>query len=267
MNGIRKFYQSTILLALLALIGVTAQAQLIDDFTGGAADLTNYTETVVNANNVSGGTAPTFSVSSSPAGLQVTGGGTQVMQTLFLRSDYSLPVGGTLTVAILNLGTSTFNADFGISVAAQANPFPSSPADARSNEVSIYIKPGSSEIGLNAFDGRTQLSSIHNTTASQGNSFLSLTGLWISQPTAHSFNVGYTTTLSNFTYRTGIALTNGSPGDAMVGSALGFWADVRSASTSPATLTNLAIIPEPSALALIGIGLGFTAVLLRRKRA
>jgi hypothetical protein len=153
------------------------------------------------------------------------------------------------------------------------NPFgavwTSGTADVRSNLVSVEVKPGSSEIGANFFDGHTTVNSTHNTTSSEGNTFTSLTGLWISEPSAQTFSVGYIVAGTNFLYKT-FAMNNGSAGDTSIGAAVGFYADLRPTAgttlTSPALLDNLQIVPEPSTFALIGAGLGFGALLLRRKR-
>jgi hypothetical protein len=251
---------------MACLIGATARAQLIDDFSS-AATTNNYNRTIILAQNADG-----------PMDLSITNGAIQVWRTyssgntpqqdVFLRGDYSLGVGQTLRVDTLNvLGTNwSYNSDFGITVAAQTNPlaavYQGANVDVRSNEISMYIKPGSAEVGLAAFDGHVQLYSVHNTIPT---GYTNITGLWITRTSAHVFDVGYTTT-TDITYRAGLTFTNGSLGDDLVGSALGLYADVRATGYSPAWLDNLRIIPEPSTVALIGMGLGCGAMLLRRKR-
>jgi hypothetical protein len=258
-------------LIVTCLISLTAKAQLIDDFS--VNDLANYTTTIVLAQNADG-----------PMNFAINGGALQVSRTftsgnnpqqdLFLRGDFSLGVGQTLQVDITSLATTNSPVtDFGIAIAGLANPTPAiytgANVDVRSNMVSVEVKPGSSEIGANFFDGRTQTFSGHNTTASEGNTFTSLTGLWISEPSAQTFSVGYIVAGTNFLYKT-FAMNNGSPGDTSIGAAVGFFADIRPSAgttlTSPALLDNLQIVPEPSTFALMGAGLGFGALLLRRKR-
>lgn len=259
-------------LMVACLVGATARAQLIDNFN--TDDLANYTTTIILAQNADG-----------PMNFAISGGALQVSRTfssgnnpqqdLFLRGDYSLGVGQTLYVDITSLATTNNPVtDFGIAIAAQTNPTPAiytgANVDVRSNMVSVEVKPGSSEIGANFFDGHTQVFSSHNTTSSQGNNFLSLTGLWISEPSAQTFSVGYVVGGTNYTYKT-FAMNNGSAGDASIGAAVGFFADIRPGAgttlTSPVLLDNLQIVPEPSTMVLMGLGLGFGALLLRRKRA
>ena len=252
------------MLIVTCLVSLTARAQLIDDF--GATipnDLADYTETVVNS-GVSTIVAPTFSINANTNALQVAGNTNQVEQTVFLRSDYSLSVGGTLTASVLSNATGvTGTHDFGIMVAAQANPLGATGiSDVRSNLVSVELKPDVNQVGANFFDGHTL---VYSSRAAPSGTYMAITSLWISEPSAGVFSVGYNEGATSYTFQT-FAMNNGSAGDSSIGNAIGFWGDVRGVNASPILLSDLTIVPEPSTFALIGAGLGFGAMLLRRKR-
>jgi hypothetical protein len=265
---VKTFFCAVAIVAVVA--GVTAsQAQMIDNFT--ANDLANYDQTVVLAQGTDTPTPDTvFSWDSVNDALQVSRTtGTTPEQNVFLRGDYSLSVGGTLTANVLFTGPSTTtNTDFGIIVAAMTNPTPAiysgANVDVRSNYALMYMKPGSTQVGDIAFDGHNQISSNHSLPG--GVTYSAVTGLWISEPSSNVFNMGFTTAGTNYTYASGVNFNSGAAGDNMMGDAVGFYADVRGPIASPVELTDLQIVPEPSTVALIGAGLGFGAMLLRRKR-
>lgn len=253
-------------ISTLILVGAVSLAAkgdvLVDSLTSGSTAA--YNQTVILAQN---GDGP-LTFTSTGSGLQVsrvfTSGGA-AQQDLLLLNSYSLSVGDTLQVSITGLGTSAANADFGIAIASQANPISAEPwvsgtASSRSNYLAMYVKPGSSQVGSIGFNGTTQLYSSGGVTPGAG-VYATITGLWITEVAANKFSDGYTTTSGNVTLGSNIQFTG-----ADIGQAVGFYADLRGTLTSAATLDNLTIVPEPSTIALCGVGaLGLVAGLRRKK--
>lgn len=241
---------SLLVAAFLAALAVQAQT-IVDTLTGGS--VAPYTTTIILAQN---GDGP-MTLASSGSGLQVSrvfSSGSTAQQDLFLRNDFSLSVGNTLSVSLGSFGTSAFNADFGIAIASQVNPVPASPwvsgtLSTRSNFLAMYVKPGNSQVGSIGFNGTTQLYSSGGVNPTGG--FASLTGLWITETAPNVFNTGYYTTSGSVTLGSGITFTGAS-----VDNSIGFYADVRATGTSPVDLLNLTIspVPEPSAMAICGLG-------------
>jgi hypothetical protein len=247
-------------LILAISTGLAAQAQLIDPLTG---TLSPYTApTIILAQN----SDAAINFATTGTGLQAsrtysgTGSGA-AQQDLLLRNDYSLTVGETLSVSVAISGTSAAGSDFGIAIASQVNPIPAvwttGTVSTRSNYLAVYVKPATSEIGDIGFSGTTQVSSAHNLVAS----FTSINGLWITETAFDVFSIGYTTPSGSTTYASGITFSAGD-----IGNSIGFYADLRATETSPATFSNLTITPEPSTLALCGMGLaGMFGVMSRKK--
>jgi hypothetical protein len=244
-------------LILASSIGLAAQAQVVDTLNN--TTLAPYTQTTVLQNGASSG----ITFSDSTGTLTSTGGGTVPDQVLFLRNDYSLYLGETLSVGVAISATGGANSDFGIAIASQVNPIPAvyagSNVNTRSNFLAVYVKPASGEIGAAGFSGTTQVISSHNTAAS----FLTINSLWITETAADVFSVGYTTPTSTNTYASGLVFNQGD-----IGNSIGFYSDMRGTITSPAVLSNLTITPapEPSTLAMAGMSLfGLFAVVRRKK--
>ena len=231
----------------LALGGIsTARAQLIDAF--GDTSLAEYTRSVVLEQ--SGTNAISFA---SPSGaLQVTKDpDSGAEQVLFLRGDYSLGVGQVLRIDTAAPQIATY-ADFGIVVSALVDPpdavWTSGTADARANYINVYVKGQFATIGYVGFDGTTNIGSSSGVTPVP--SYANVTGLFINRPSLNTFNLGYTTAGGETVLRS-FTIANTA-----IGTALGFYADLRATSTF-GTLDNLRLepIPEPSVAALFGFGI------------
>jgi len=263
---VRSFFKSFIpggVLVVACLIGVTAQAQLIDDFSSGI--LTQYNQTIVLAQSAD----PAFTFSAGSGVLSVTrASGTAPQQDVFLRGDYSLGVGQILRVDALSVSNfaSGNYADFGIVLSDVTNPPPAvysgSNVDTRQNLINVYLKNSTGAVGYRFANGTTQIASSSGIFPTNG--FDAVIGLWISRPSSNEYDVGYTTVgLGDFLLKATNMVNTA------IGNSIGFYADVRTVWTDPSTLDNLRIaaIPEPSTLVLMGLGLGLSAMVLRRKRA
>lgn len=246
---------------LACSLGVAVQAQLIDSLTSGST--APYVTTIILAQN---GDGP-LNFSSTGSGLEVSrvSSDTSAQQDLCLRNDYQLSVGSTLRVDVSNLGTSGgVNTDFGLAIASTKNPtaavWTSGTADARADYLAMYLKPGNSEVGAIGFSGTSQVYSTHTAPADP---FLSITGLWITETGANVYDVGYSTGSGDTTYASGITF-----GSTSVDQAVGFYGDLRATITSPADFTNLQLqaVPEPSTLAMCGLGVFGLLFAARRKK-
>jgi len=249
-------------LILASSIGLAAQAQLIDTLTGSSLN-DSYTLTPVLYSGSS--TPDTTAVSFAPTvnGLQVTGSSyNDIEQALFLQSDYSLSVGETLSVNVNYVAGGS--QDFGLAIASTATPPAASTNPLGNTRTSlsyafIGIRTASWHVISSGFDGATPIA----TTQSQPGSGTTAE-LFITETALNTFQMGYETTSVNGGAPT-ILTTDTFVNNAGVGSAIGFYTDVRANGTM-ANFTNLQITPEPSTLALCGMGLaGMFGVMSRKK--
>jgi hypothetical protein len=253
----------------LSTIGVAVygQSTIVDTLNG--TSLSPYTLTPVLYSGTSPDTTA-ISFSDSSGGLQATASTyNNIEQALFLRSDYSLTVGETLEVTIPSwVGSSQ---DFGLCVASTATPPAvsttySGGSTSTRNDLSygyIGLRAGGNHLVASGFDGSTGITTVQN----QPGGTQVPTTLFITETALNSFTFG--AIASNIS-------TNGGMIDLMnytfvnnsgVGNAIGFYVDMRSANTI-GSMDNLTItvIPEPSTLALCGVGLAGMFTCLRRKK-
>jgi hypothetical protein len=249
-------------LIMACSMGVVAQAQLIDDFSGG---LTAYTLSKVLDNN----TVSQISFSDPSGALQATYAATGTAaaeQVLFLRSDYSLGIGYVLR-ADVNY-TLAGSQDLGIALATTATPFALGDGfggDVRTNYILAAIRSSANHVigtGIDGANGHTGFA-IDPQQQSGGTNFF---GLYIARTSATTFDIGYN---YNSSYGYGdIFLRTLTVTDSTIGNAVGFYADMRTAGTI-GTLDNLRIelIPEPTTMTLCGLGgfLGLVAWMRRKK--
>lgn len=244
---------STVIAA--CFMGLMAQAQLIDDFS--TAGLGEYTQTRILDNAIS---EANIAFSDATGSLGAAYGGTlnAAEQVVFLRTDYSLTVGNTLWVDVL-FPTQASQMDFGIAVSATASP--SSGADTRGtfNWAGVYVRPSQNAVRCTSSINGTVTTSAGVLTADE----TTVSKLFIQRVTSTQFILGYVNASAvSFTNAT----LNFTATD--VGTAIGFYADLRATTDTLGMLDNLTIspIPEPSTLALCGMGfLGMIAVMRRKK--
>jgi len=239
------------------LMGMIAQAQLIDDFS--VAGLGQYAQTAVLDNGVA---EANVSFSDATGALVGSYGGTvnQPEQVLFLRSDFNLAVGSMLLVDAVFL-TQTSQMDFGIAVSATGSPLAASLADTDTRDLfnwaAVYVRPSQNAVrSTSSINGAvvtgTGVLTIDETLVSQ---------LFIERNTSTDFTLGYYDTRANRIVSRTVSFTATD-----VGTAIGFYTDLRAAGGSLGSLDNLRIatIPEPASGALLGVGT--LAVVLARRR-
>jgi hypothetical protein len=235
------------------LIG-NAGAVVIDTFSDGS--LSEYTSTRVLDNSVATANVA-FSSSSGSLVSTYDSGASAAEQVLLLRNDFSLAVGQTLTIDTAFATTGT-QMDFGLAIsgAAAITSASSGDTDTRdlNNFLAIYVRPSQDAV---------RVTSSNNGVVTTGSGVLAtvetlVSQLYITRVTSTQFTVGYTDTsaVSHDALTVSFTATD-------LGSTIGFYSDMRTASTSLGSLDNLTIVPEPSAALLGGLGL---FALLRRRR-
>jgi hypothetical protein len=239
---------------IATLMTANAAVGLVDNFSD--LTLTEYTQTRVLDN---GASAANVSFSASTGALFASYSGTNAAeQVVLLRDDISLAVGETLTVDVSQAIT-TSEMDFGIAVAATKTPTSivnGGDLDTRDTMqwASIYVRPNQNAVRSLSYNGTTLDSGTGILTAVEN----TVSKLWIKRDTSTSFILGYTNTSAvDFTSKT-VTLSSS------VGTAIGFYADLRANGGNLGGLDNLTIIPEPSS-SMLGLlfGAGF---LVRRRR-
>jgi len=225
--------------AAACLIGVSAQAQLIDDFSG---DLSAYTSTVILDAN--GGGANT-------AAWQISGGTLQLSTTTYDGIEQYAMIFGGLSLAVgyeiqMDLTHTAASQDLGLYVGG-TTPV----AGTRQDYVAVYAR-NNGQVFSRGFDGGTEY-------GLAGGSSPAYTKLFIARSGVNTFDAGY--------YDAGgrnIIVTR-NPGTANDADVVGFYADVRGAGTlGSADNLTIALIPEPSTFALAGLGLAGLVALRRR---
>lgn len=235
------------------LIG-SASAVVIDTFSDGS--LSEYTSTRVLDNSVA---TANVSFSSSTGSLVSTydAGTAAAEQVLLMRNDFSLAVGQTLTIDTAFATTGT-QMDFGLAIAGAASITSASAGDTDTrdlnNFLAIYVRPSQDAIRVTSSNNGVVTTSAGVLATAE----TLVAQLFISRVTATQFTVGYidTSAVSHDSLTLNFTATD-------LGSTLGFYSDMRTASTSLGSLDNLSIVPEPSAALLGGLGL---FALLRRRR-
>jgi hypothetical protein len=250
--------KTTSLTIAACLAAAVAQAQLIDDFS--VAGLGEYDRTRILDNGVAEANV-SFADASGALVASYTGTLNQPEQLVFLRNDFSLAVGNRLLVDVL-FPTQTSEMDFGIAVSATATPTAASAGDTDTrdtfNWAGVYVRPNQNAVRSTSSINGAVVTATGILTADE----TSVSQLFIERNTDTLFTVGYyDTSATRFESRTVTFTTTD------VGTAIGFYGDLRANGGSLGSLDNLRIvaIPEPSVLALAGIGLLGLIFRLRRK--
>jgi hypothetical protein len=249
---------TTITIAL-CLVGAAAQAQLLlDNFN--QPGLGDYTQTTILDNGVA---EANVSFSDASGGLVGSYSGTinQPEQVLLLRNDLSLGVGFRLLVDVL-FPTQTSQMDFGLAVSATVSPTAASLADTDTrdtfNWASIYVRPSQNAVRTTA----SISGAVNTATGVLAADETSVSQLFIERNSATTFTLGYyDANDTRFVSRSAVFAAND------VGTAIGFYGDLRAVGGTLGMLDNLSIgvIPEPSVSILAGFGLLALAARLRRR--
>ena len=251
-------------LIIASAIGLAVQGQgIIDSFNG--TDLSAYTLTPVLYSGSGVPATTTIAFSDTSGALTATAANyNDIEQALFLRSDYSLSLGETLSVTVPSwIGTSQ---DFGLCVASTATPSAASTSPLGNTRTSlsyafIGLRGGANHLVASGFDGATSIA----TAQYQPGGTQVPTTLFITETAPNTFTFGaIASTVA--TNGGAIDLLNYSfVNNAGVGNAIGFYVDMR-ANNTIGSMTNLNIVPEPSTLALCGMGLAGLVGWARRKK-
>ncbi|MGA2243952.1 MAG: PEP-CTERM sorting domain-containing protein [Verrucomicrobiota bacterium] len=246
-------------------LGLAVQAQSVIDTLSG--DLSRYTTTLVN--DTSDGAGQGVSFTSSASGLQANyvGTGTAPEQAVFLAPASSFGtvfgVGDTLYVNT-GMAQTSVQEDFGLAISATATPTPAGAANYNTRPTfdwtSISLRPSGTQPNIRV---NTSISGTVTTSGGAANitSVADVSELFITWNSADSFTLGYiyngvSTTDETVTFASGSA----------IGTAIGFYGDLRATGTSLGDFTDLTIVPEPSTVALCGLGLIGLVFLPRRKQ-
>ncbi|HTV63163.1 MAG TPA: PEP-CTERM sorting domain-containing protein [Verrucomicrobiae bacterium] len=258
---------SAITIVVACSLGVAAQGQtIIDPLTGSL--IGNYTDYLVNDSGSDGASSTTFTESAS--GLQANFVGTVAdpEQALFLApaGDFSttFAVGDTLMVdtAVAN---SSIEEDLGLAISADDPVAAGANGNTRGDFdwASISLRPSQTAIRQNTSISGT-VTTASDVITLNTTTFPEVTALYISWDTPLTFTLGYVingveTPDDTVTFESG----------STIGDEIGFYGDMRdSGGTTLGDFTDLTIspIPEPSTLALCGMGLAGSLLVLRRKK-
>jgi hypothetical protein len=251
-------------LIIIGSIGLAAQAQsVIDPLTG---SLSGYTDTLVNDGGSGGASSISFTDSGSGLQANFAGSVSDPEQALFLApvSSFStvFAVGDMLSVNVA-VPASAITEDFGLAVSATATP-PAAGVNASTRAnfdwASVSVRPSQSSIRVNTSVSGTLTTG--NNVAGIGTT-ANISQLFIDWVSADSFQLGYVSNSVSVVDST----VNFAPGST-IGAAIGFYGDLRTTGTTLGDFSNLTItaIPEPSTLALCGVGFAGMAAWMRRRK-
>jgi hypothetical protein len=236
------------LVTLITSLGVVAHAQLIDDFSG---TLASYTSTRILNN---GAHAPV-----NTSNWEITGGLTLQLNTsaftgieqyALTRTDFTLAVGYELS-ATFGAGF-TGPQDIGLNVGAGTPT-----VDVRQNYVNVYIR-NNGQLFSRGFNGTTEFALGGGATPA------TISSLFIARTATDVFELGFYDGALNRTIVS--TRTIGAGNAAGIGNSIGFYADIRGQGIVGA-MDNLTLtaVPEPSTMALAGMGALGLFFRLRRK--
>ena len=232
---------SFIIMACLMVMAVRAQVTVIDPLTGDS--LSEYTDTLVLDNSDGAGSGESFSDTTGGLVASFSGSVSDPEQALFLTStnsfDTTFAVGDEIIVntTVPDSGTEE---DFGLAISATNIPPPAASGNGYNSRTlfdwaSISIRPSQTSIRVN-----TSTNGVLNTSAdvASGVTASSVSELFVERIATNIFSLGFVANgVSNITATVAFSPTSS------IGSAIGFYSDIRVTGTSLGSFTNLAIQP------------------------
>ena len=218
---------------LVCVLGVAAQATIIDDFEDG--DVSDYTTVVMLDNN--GGVSNTAALEAVGGQWQVTTSAYDgIEQAAYIKAGYVLNVGEELQLDYADNGG---NRAGGIFVGLMPT------VNVRANYVNVYCETAT-KVYSRGFDGTTEFAD-YNPGAS---SDIGYDTLFIKRYGTNDFEVGFYLNGIKYIMYDRTDLSFGDAGEDLV---IGLYTDIRDAGTIGAG-DNLAIVPEPATMILLGLG-------------
>ena len=246
-------------------LALASQAQVIDPLTGSVA---GYTTTAILDNGLGNGAGVSFASSASGLSGSYTGPGATAEQSLFWApaSSFSttFAVGKRLLVNVA-IPTSSTQMDFGLAIAA--TPVAASAGNTWNSRTLFDYATVSYRPSQTAIRANTSISG----TLVSGNGVIggvaapTVQSLYIDWNSPLTFTLGYIdSSLVDHISET-VTFNSGS----LIGTDIGFYGDLRNAGgTTLGFFNNLTItpVPEPSTLALCGMGLARLFAVVRREK-
>ena len=222
-----------VVLLLLCMIAVSGKAVVIDNFDDG--DISDYTATVILDAN--GGSSNTAAWQVNNGSLEiVTSAYDGIEQTAFIKDGYSLAIGEELQIDIIHNGASQ---DIGLYVGLAPE------YNNRREFINVYSRSNT----LVFSRGFSEVVSGEMNLKGGNISESAYDKLFIARDGATDYEAGY----YNGSTRIVIADRNGLSFGADDDLVIGLYTDVRAIGTL-ASADNLAIVPEPATMALLGLG-------------
>jgi hypothetical protein len=256
----RIFGPLALSLVLSALVGTNASAQLIDNFN--QVGLPEYTYTPILEATAAAASTINNNFSDASGALVVAQTGTNgTEQGVFLRNDFSLSVGQTLTIDAA-FATQASQMDFGLAVSATKTP---TAANATTTDTrttfqfaAVAIRPSQDAVRVISYNGTSLVSGTGILAATE----TTVSKLFIERNSSTVFTLGYIDITGTRFNNTSVTFS-----DPTVGVALGFYADLRANTDTLGSFDNLQIVPEPSTVAMLTGGCAMLALAgLRRRR-
>jgi hypothetical protein len=223
-----RIFTTVIVFAALAPVAPAHAGTIVTDFS-------NFSE--------SGPLVGSLEQSFTPSGADLTiahGSGSGVGYEWFLSDEFPTPtVGDRTSVDWGGAGTFAGNDGFGLSITSTANP------TSRLNVLQWFMEPAKQELALESFDGAGGSGTFRVLNITPDTLFI--------DRTATGWSFGSITGGTETVHLSDVNSVGGSPITAD-GSALGLFSTMNS-TTSSWTVSNLTVVPEPSSLALVGVGL------------
>ena len=244
-------------LTLACSAAVATQAQVIDPLNGNGG--ISYTTYLVNDGSGGAGDGVSFTQGGSGLTANYVGGAAFAEQALYLAPvtafSTTFVVGDTLELSVSQPASST-PMDIGLAISG-SNPV----AGSRTafDWASVSVRPSQTSIRNNS-DVSGAL--VTGANVINGVAPTSVSALYIQWVSADVFNLGYIDTSSVQHQSESVTFNAGSS----IGSEIGIYGDLRAVGNSLGPVSNLTIVPEPSTLALCGMGFAGLVGLARRKK-